>query len=477
MNYLKIENIGICPSECFTVLGVSLADTSSNSVIGQFGSGCKHGIAVCLRNDLAPVVFSGKLKMEFGTRSQKVKDDLASKDVRRIVVKYGGKDQDGTNRSSTEDLGFVLDYGKMDWHGVDLALREFVSNAIDRSCRERGDWSGVTIEIVQENQVRAKDGYTRIFVPMNTEVFDFYNNLGKWFLHFSEPESMKLNILPKANRNIGERRSAVIYRRGVRVREFESSDVESLFDYNLDNLRLDESRQASDWDVQHYCSQAFAAANEQILATYFRHVLSLGDKVWEDGFSRNSLSPNSCESNEETQRKREVWTSAFNAICGSRAVIVTDTENTERLEKKGFMPVKAPAGLAAVAQTYGLATADTVLTADERLGREVSEPTADVLFAVDLIWDTITALGLTNGKEKPEARVFSDIMSAGAQTLGFHRIGTNMVFINRDISVGQSPQLIQTTLEEIAHYVTGSLDFTRDFQDYAFNVAAKLMMR
>jgi hypothetical protein len=38
--YLKIENIGVCPPEGFTVLGVSLADTSDNQgVRGQFGSG------------------------------------------------------------------------------------------------------------------------------------------------------------------------------------------------------------------------------------------------------------------------------------------------------------------------------------------------------------------------------------------------------------------------------------------------------
>ena len=44
-----------------------------------------------------------------------------------------------SSRSSAEDLGFVLDYGKQDWNEPALALREFVSNAIDRSIRERGD--------------------------------------------------------------------------------------------------------------------------------------------------------------------------------------------------------------------------------------------------------------------------------------------------------------------------------------------------
>jgi hypothetical protein len=229
--YLKIENVGVCPPEGFTVLGVSLADTSNREgVIGQFGSGNKHGIAVLLRNELNPVVFAGSLKLEFGTKPQTVGDGLAEKEFARVVVKYGGTDADGVHRSSTEDLGFVLDYGKQDWNEVSLALREFVSNAIDRSIRERGDWSGVKIEIVDEAQVRAKKDHTRVFVPMNADVLRFYNDLGKWFLHFSEPESLSKAILPKRNRNLGDRKAAVIYRRGVRVREFESSDTESLFD-------------------------------------------------------------------------------------------------------------------------------------------------------------------------------------------------------------------------------------------------------
>ena len=141
--FLKIENIGVCPPEGFTVLGVSLADTSTNEgVIGTFGQWIKHGVAVCLRNELSPVVFAGTLKMEFSIRPQTVSDSQASKEFGRVVVKYGGTDQTtGASRSSTEDLGFVLDYGKQDWNEVALALREFVSNAIDRSIREKGDWS------------------------------------------------------------------------------------------------------------------------------------------------------------------------------------------------------------------------------------------------------------------------------------------------------------------------------------------------
>lgn len=97
--FLKIENVGACPAEGFTVLGVSLADTTDRQgVIGQFGSGNKHGVAVLLRNELAPVVFAGTLKLEFGTKPQTVGDGLAEKEFARVVVKYGGTDASGSSR-------------------------------------------------------------------------------------------------------------------------------------------------------------------------------------------------------------------------------------------------------------------------------------------------------------------------------------------------------------------------------------------
>ena len=59
---------------------------------------------------------------------------------------------------------------------------------------------------------------TGLYVPAdNEEVIRFFANLGKWFLHFSEPESILTAILPKKARNLdADCHTAVIYRRGVR---------------------------------------------------------------------------------------------------------------------------------------------------------------------------------------------------------------------------------------------------------------------
>lgn len=483
--YLKIENIGVCPPEGFTVLGVSLADTSYNAgVIGQFGSGNKHACAVLLRHDLSPVVFAGTLKMELSTKPQTVTDGLATKDFARVVVKYGGTDPaTGANRSSTEDLGFVLEYGRQDWGEVALALREFVSNAIDRSIRERGNWFGVRIEIVDESQVRAKRDHTRVFVPMNADVLEFFNNLGKWFLHFSEPECLDKAILPKRNRNLGDRRAAVIYRRGVRVREFESSEVESLFDYNLNDLTIDESRKASDWDVRHHCGRALANADRIILATLFDRLVNSTQPVWEFGFDTYSLQPTYRDSAEDEARKQRNWQQAFAQIAGEDAVL-SGQASAGQLRRKGFKPIDAPENLVTAASRYGVRTPAKVLSADELCGREIAEATPDAQGAVDLVWELLEEIGLTNGKERPPVRCFSALLNAETMLNGYYRDG--VVFINSALAgagsvlAGRhalSDRLLKVALEEAAHYVTEATDNSRDFQDFLLELAVKLARR
>jgi hypothetical protein len=411
-----------------------------------------------------------------------VADNQASKEFARVVVKYGGTDPvTGASRSSTEDLGFVLDYGKQDWTEVALALREFVSNAIDRGIRERGDWSGVKIEVVDEAQVRAKRDHTRVFVPLNAEVLAFYNNLGRWFLHFSEPESLRKAILPKANRNLGERKAAVIYRRGVRVREFTASDTESLFDYNLHSLTIDEARKASDWDVRYHCGRALANADKGTLAIFFDRLVNSDKAVWEFSFDPCALQPSSRDTAEDDVRKRRNWQEAFAQVAGLDAVL-TGEGTVDQLQRKGFKPVKAPENLVNAAASYGVQTPAKVLSLDEMSGRLVTDPTPDVQAAVELVWELLEEVGLTNGKAKPPARCFTSILDGGVMLNGYYRDGT--VFINSDLAGSASvlggsqsvpDRLVKVALEELVHHTTQATDNSRDMQDFLLELAVKLV--
>jgi hypothetical protein len=488
--YLKIENPGVCPPEGFTLLGASTKRNSN--YIGRFGSGNKHAINTCLRAGLNPVIFCSNLKLEFGTRSQ----DVSDHSFNRVFVKYQGKDEDGKNRSYSEDLGYVLEYGVDDWQGVYLGLREFVSNSIDESSRfevsnflsklivnnvpqheidqrlkERQlsatDWDKVVVELVNENQVRAKSGCTRVFIPVNDDVLNFKNNLGKWFLHFNEPHLLNKSIFTKNNRNISEKKSAVIFRRGVRVREFEHLNLPSLFDYNIESLRLDESRQVNDWSVKDAAAKEIATTSDPVIISRFVQSIVSKEISWELTFDGCSLA----NSNGKNQK---IWENCFLDIAGEESVVVHAGNAYEKinLEKKGYNPIEIPYSYMELFREFKIPTPEKLLSTDDLQGRKITDPTPDALAAFDYIWDQIVRLNMHEGKEKPSIHGYDYILNSGSMVNGFYR--DSSIYINNSMGGSSSTLMLKVVTEEIAHYVTGSLDCTRDFQDYAFNLFATL---
>ena len=81
---------------------------------------------------------------------------------------------------------------------------------------------------------------------------------------------------------------------------------------------------------------------------------------------------------------------------------------------------------------------------------------------------------MDDGKAKPEIRGFRKVMNGGVVVRGFLR--DDVVYINEDLAHGASVELRQTVLEELAHYLTGSKDETRDLQDWAFKFAVRVAM-
>jgi hypothetical protein len=483
--FLKIENPGVCPVEGFILLGATskrLADNDSPYTIGQFGSGNKHAVNVLLRAKLYPIVFCGNHKLEFTTKPGKMKALEGDAAYNRVVVKHGGTDEDGKNVSFTEELSQTDEYGVLDWNCLGMAFREFVSNAIDAAIavnrqgngNAKWPWDGVKVELVPEEKVRAKRGFTRVFVAAdNEEVIRFFANLGKWFLHFSEPEAITQAILSKKSRNLDPAcRTAVIYRRGVRVREIDQYAAESLFDYNLNDLRVDESRNVDDYQCRNAAAKAMAKANPGILAHWMRSFRG-GTSYWEHQFGGYELRPQWGDNPEEVAARKANWNKALELV-GDGVVLAAKDGPVQTLARKGFSPLVVPETVVRAGEEYGCATPSKVLSADELDGRESFAPTPDAVAALDWVWGKIVLAGLDDGKAKPEIRCFRKVMNGGAVVRGFLRDG--IVYINEDLATGTSVELRQTVLEELAHYLTGSKDETRDLQDWAFKFAARLAM-
>jgi len=168
-------------------------------------------------------------------------------------------------------------------------------------------------------------------------------------------------------------------------------------------------------------------------------------------------------------------------VAGDDAVL-SGKGSVNQLERKGYVPVVAPENFISAAGMYGVQTSASILSADELIGREISEPTPDAQAAVDCVWQWLEEIGLTNGKEKPPVKSFTSILEGGTMLNGYYRDG--IVFINRDLAgsasslAGQnalSDRLLKVALEEVAHYATnGATDNSRDFQNYLLDVAVML---
>lgn len=454
--FLLIENPGVASAEAFTLLGAS--NKAGSAAIGQFGSGTKFGVLALLRENVKPVVYCGNLKLEFGTKA--ITFDGAEQ--HQVFVKLSGKVADGTSTgkavSRTENLSLVLRYGEIDWKDSKLALREFVSNALDAV---NGDHTQVRVEIVAEP--RAKAGTTRVFIPLTDASREFHANLSSWFLHWSDKPWKTCPVLKKTGQTPGR-----IYRRGVFVREVREN---SLFDYNLNNLPLDEARIASDYTVAYY---AAAAVRDNPRSDVFAQILALGndDNVWESEFTLAY----DYDTQAAKDRQAKVWQEAQDHVLGAGVVLAHTSGDTTLAEGKGYRIKRVGDNVLKAAKAFGLRTQDKILTADEREGRRVdAETNAAALVIVTTVWDQLVRLGLTRGEKYPVVKSYTEEIQGGSRTFGLWKDGT--VYINNCLlsATGTSKELYAVALEELAHHITKATDNSRDFQEWFVQALTSLL--
>jgi hypothetical protein len=481
MKYLMIQNPGVAPVEGFTLLGMSTTrDCGVDGTTGQFGSGNKHAINLLLRAGLKVIVYCGKTRMTFFTKTETVNDGLVEKEVSKVYCKLGG--------TSTKliDCGWCLDFGAIDWNDTAMALREFISNAIDRTIREKKEFIRALqidrdLEVcpVGESQRKARDGYTRVYVEFSTEVQKFYGELPKRFLHFSEnPDQVYQHMLPKAERNLSNSKTAMIYRGGVFVREISETVYPSLFDYNFapTDLPIDECRNSSEYATRAACAKLVKKADADVLGTIFASLLA-GEETFESAMDPYYLCPEwSTPQEEETKEWKKAWEQTAGTSANGASAVLVDAEQpkvAEVIQRKGHKtkPVKSK-GWVEAAGRMGVSTPKDVLDENESKGREIREATAAGMWATEIVWAWLEALDMLQDKTFPEVGTFSDIMSAESSVFGFQK--GKGVYYREDIASDANKFLLKVAFEEVVHYVTGATDNSRDFQNFLIDVVVEL---
>jgi hypothetical protein len=420
--YLMIKNVGIAAVQAFTVLGLSTARGDA-SKIGQFGSGSKHSVNLLLRNQMGPTIYLGNDKLTFHTKT----DSMHGKEFKLVYYNFKGQEH---------STGFALEFGEMDWDSIGMALREFISNAIDSV-----GYENIQVELVDD--IIPFEGSTTVYIPANDQVKQYFYNLPEHFLHFAGLADV--GILEKA-----EPSPAKIYRKGVFVRQVKNV---SMFDYNFgDDVKIDESRNMDDNTCLIAASETLGK-NRAHLARWIKSCTEERGHLWEDNFRSWEIGSKNMQA-------------AFAEAFGDAAVC-KDDKMLNHVQRNGHRGV-------VIKRNHYMFTGCSIPDGEElqgevaRQGVMECKTTAAMRRTFKKVWTKLENKGLTNGKPEPELIAFRRPMDYEGNVLGgFYHDGK--VYINVD-----HESRISTHIEEIAHYVTGAKDGERAFQSYAFQAAAVL---
>jgi len=432
--WLLIQNEGVSPVECFTVLGLS-SSRGDEDKIGQFGTGVKQALLLCLRADITPMFFIGTEKLEFYTRDAVLENGLK---YRKVFYSWRGDEK---------ELSYCLEHGAIDWRNLDMALREYISNAIDNAPYQVGAYDFSPCGLA---------GHTRVFIPYNDHVREYHANITTHFLHFKELEKSK--FLAKSDKSPPR-----IYRKGVLIRQLQPNKSlgfdESLFDYNFgDELPIDECRNMDDATCLVHIAKTISV-NDLALTAVFTAIRD-EKKVYELQCSYSSLTG--------TRKWKEMW----EKIAG-KTLISSDARLNSLAEKRNIPVVTLPQGATGFyleMEGKGIETIRMLIGSNDLKDVTFVKLRRDTENKVIKIHQKCRELGRNANKECPKIISFVKNTNNNECLRGYFDPKLKAVCINIDNATCTS-----TILEELAHYYTGADDFTRDLQNFAFNLAAALL--
>jgi hypothetical protein len=206
MKYLRISNQGELNVEALSLLGASTKRGQTNK-IGQFGSGNKFALAYLLRNKYEVTIFSGLKEIKVTTNNKVFREHTFD------VICF-----------NDNETSITTEFGK-DWQ-LWQAIRELYCNALDEGEAQIGY---VNIITPQENT-------TNIYIKTRPEIVNFISNFDEVFAEnkevlFSCESGTIYQKVGNSNLNL--------FRRGIKCFE---SDTESIFDYDIPNIEIDENR-------------------------------------------------------------------------------------------------------------------------------------------------------------------------------------------------------------------------------------------
>lgn len=435
--HILIQNKGELPVWGIRLMGLSPKDETK---IGRFGTGLKESLALLARLGLQPIIFSGELRVDFKVQLLDEQEEICFK-LSEPRGRFVADEWHG--------LGIHPNLGKHDWDDPWMIFREIVCNALDESGTD-----DLFHDIVY-HEPEGKPGATRFYIPATKEMVAAYSTIENKLLPLGKVETLSFatgtgRVLKKR-----EHKKLQAFHRGVWIQEHRKT--ESMFDYELDDVKLNESRSADWYDLNREIGILVANFTQE-QAQQLLHAIITEKK--DDIYELDVLNTTSYY----VDNHKETWQAAWKALFGNKAVM-TDTSQFywDKLKAVGRDPiVVSHSGLTQLLRNADIPTVDKVLTQEQRRWDTVEEPGHDIQDVFNETWATLAIGGFTHEASKPKLRVFTELPGKNETTFGSYHDGT--CFINKAY-IG-SIMARRACIEEIGHHVTQATDCCKEFQHF-----------
>lgn len=465
MKYIKFSNrAGNVNRLGLEKLGYSTKRNDPNT-IGQFGSGIKLAPISALRTGhewhFIGEDEQGEFHLEYIVQEEQ--------GIQCIAYKY-----DDVIKSSS----FTIDAGSLSWDSPFQIYREALANAID-SADTSDDWS---ISIVDSDSLVYEKGFFNCYVTASPGLMEVHNNFDHYFSVKRSPlfvwerpyDHRMYKIFEKSKLS-----SVSIYSFGIRV--FHSEDFSSIFDYDINNLALNEERTIkSMWDLEFEVARFISRISEEsLILKYFDVCLSgNANDYFEFGkitsLTWPSMSFDGC------------WKEAFIKKFGSEAIIFDEVAAArgmrEYLKIRGFKPIYISSDAAfSFMEQAGVPTYTSI--ADESVMYNANfeiESFAKLQNAINIVSSFVPELGKVVSSNR--IGVYSGENAALGLTVNMNKdVDQRIILIDSSHAQQSSIEdIVATLVHEYDHLSSGCSDGNMDgrvFRDLADARIGKLMVK
>lgn len=448
MKYIKItNNVNEVSRLGLEKLGLS-TKRDNNETIGQFGSGIKFAPIAAVRKGIdwafAGADSKGKYVLKYV-----VKEDEG---IPCIFYSYGDYEKPSS---------FTADAGLLSWTDDFQIYREVVANAMDEDKLNGLGWS---VDIVDVDIIESIDGEFSVYIEATDEMLMIHNDFDKYFCTNRTP------IYSDSHFSVYEPFDSVlrVYTKGVMVfsdeKDLGYDHVPSwgLFDYEFNNLKLNEERTVSNiWDMHYQIIQCLAnIPDESVIETLIKTMIDVDltncyeqEKITDGMFSYG------------TGYNNYLWVKCFNNIFPD-SVIILDHEKSINIEKtinsKGYQAISVVhQGFFMFLSDRGIKDVRAILgesfryeyTLDIYNNKKLIEAIEIVEDVLDIDLDSI--IGLYNENEDDEVEARGITVNLGKDEETGMQIG-KLILINESVIDEISMQdLISILVHEWDHYSTG----------------------